>query len=114
MHIKQTVNFAPVFCRSSCKVISTQALQYGHMLTPEAGNTQWMEEHEEEACGLLRKPLGLGSFNIPRVVVEIFLFQTFKSVLMPHSLHYFLLRAKFTFSLFDDPYLIFRYQKKVQ
>ena len=44
--------------RSSCKVISTQALQYGHMLTPEAGATQWMEEHEEQACGLLRKPLG--------------------------------------------------------
>ncbi|XP_063679739.1 uncharacterized protein LOC134815164 [Bolinopsis microptera] len=45
--------------RSSCKVVSTQALQYGHMLTPEAGATQWMEEHEEEACGLLRKPLDI-------------------------------------------------------
>ena len=78
IRMKQTVYFVPVFCRSSCKVISTQALQYGHMLTPEAGNTQWMEEHEEEACGLLRKPLGLGSFNIPRIVVEIVLFQKFK------------------------------------
>eukprot|EP00116_Pleurobrachia_bachei_P000092 sb/3460354/ len=44
--------------RSSAKVVSTQALKFGHMLTPEAGNTQWMEEHEEEACKLLRKPLG--------------------------------------------------------
>ena len=38
--------------------MSAQALKFGHMLTPEAGQTQWMDEHEEEACQLLRKPLG--------------------------------------------------------
>ena len=82
------------------------------MLTPEAGNTQWMEEHEEEACGLLRKPLGLGRFNIPRIVGEIVVFQTFKSVLMPNLLLYFLLRNELTFSLFDAPLLFSDIKRK--
>ena len=39
-------------------MVSAQALKFGHMLTEQAGSTQWMEEHKGEASELLRKPLG--------------------------------------------------------
>jgi len=45
--------------RSSCNVVSAQALKFGHMLTEQAGSTQWMEEHKGEASELLRKPLDI-------------------------------------------------------